>query len=257
MESPIDFNNTERWHWRWVDLCGPEGFKIWSGKRHDLGHCFQQLCLQIPVFAILACASSYYYGRRTGFVKRGSVQIIAINVRSFLVLISAILPLLQIYVFLNKTDTPIQPVSYFLYAVEGISWFSHLLYTFALKKRFGLSPRGPVFLCVVWTLLFVLDVISLRTNWLIYRKTVKPDFSVFVAYGFSICNLLLQIFYGITLLPGEGDTTYVEFSSGRNQVGRMCLDTTIILILLHVSLLKVFVYLINVFKSGINLHNYQ
>lgn len=222
MEELIGLNSSERWHWRWVDLCGPGGFKIWSAKRHDLGHCFQQLCLQIPVFAFLACASSYYYGRRVDFVKRGSTQIIAINVRALVVMASALLPLLQIYVYLNKTDTPIQPVSYFLFAVEGIAWFSHLLYTFALKKRLGLSPRGPVVICVTWTLLFVLEIVSLRTHILIYRKTLKPDFSVFTSYGFSICSVLLQILYGITLLPGEGDTVLLD-SIPREEVNPLTL----------------------------------
>lgn len=205
--------NSSRWHWQWENFCGPEGFKIWSPERHDLGYCFQQICLQIPVFVILAIISSYYFGLRKGFVTRGPVQLISIHIRCLMILVSALLPVLQIYIYLNKTDAHIYSVSYFLFAVEGISWLTHLGYTWSLRKRLGLSPRGPVLMCVTWTLLFMLDILSLRTHLLIYQNSLNLDYGMFVAYAFSICNVLAQVFYGLTLLPGEGSTTYVDFST--------------------------------------------
>lgn len=203
---------SSRWRWRWEDICGPEGFKIWSANRHDLGHCFQQLCLQVPAFALIAIASAYYFGRRYGFVRRGVDQIVAINLRCFIILISALFPILQIYIYLNKTDVIIYPVSYFLFAVEGFSWLVHLGYTLVLRKRLGMSPRGPVFICVMWTLLFMLDILSMRTNLLIYKHSEKITYSVYVKYAFSICSVILQVMYGLTLLPGEGSTTYVDMT---------------------------------------------
>lgn len=213
MDDFFDLDSSVEWRWRWKDFCGPEGFKIWSAKRHDFGLCFQNLCLQIPVLAILACASSYYYGHRMGFVRRGATQIIAINMRCATITACALLPLLQIYIYLNQTDIHIEPVSYLLYAIEGITWFTHLVYSWGLRKRLGLSPRGPIVVTVIWTLLFVLSVISLRTRYLIYAQNSKPDYGEFVAYAFSMCNLLLQVVYGITLLPGQGSTTFLEYTS--------------------------------------------
>lgn len=207
------FDSSKRWRWRWDDFCGPEGFKIWSAKRHDFGLCFQHICLHIPILAILACASSYYYGRRVGFVRRGATQLIAINMRCLTIIVSTFLPLLQIYIYLNKTDVQIEPVSYLLYAVEGIAWFTHLIYSWGLRKRLGLSPRGPIVVTVIWTSLFVIDVISLRTRYLMYSLSEKPDYSVFVALAFSVCNMVLQVVYGITLFPGQGSTVFVEYSS--------------------------------------------
>lgn len=206
----MDSLPSSRWRWRWEDICGPEGFKIWSADRHDLGHCFQQLCLQIPAFSIIAIASAYYFGRRFGFVRRGVEQLVAINLRCFIILFSALFPILQIYIYLNKTDVRIYPVSYFLFAVEGFSWLVHLGYTLVLRKRLGMSPRGPVFICVIWTLLFMLDILSMRTNLLIYKHSKNVDFGIYVRCAFSICSVILQVMYGLTLFPGEGSTTFVD-----------------------------------------------
>lgn len=213
MDVLYNLDISKRWRWSWKDFCGPEGFKIWSAQRHDFGSCFQTVCLHIPILAVLACASSYYYGRRIGFVRRGATQLIAINMRCMTIAVCALLPLLQIYVYLNKTDIQIEPVAYLLYAIQGITWFTHLVYSWGLRKRLGLSPRGPIFVTVIWTTLFVLSVISLRTRYLVYVQNSNPDYGVFVAYAFSMCNLLLQVVYGITLLPGQGSTTFVEYPS--------------------------------------------
>lgn len=210
MDSVIQLYNGSQWRWRWEDFCGPEGFKIWSADRHDLGHCFQQLCLQVPTFCLLAIVSAYYFGRRFGFVRRGPVQIVAINVRCCIILVSALFPLLQIYVYLSKTDAKIFPVSYLLFTIEGFSWLIHLGYSSVLKKRLGMSPRGPVFICVLWTLIFMLDILSMRTNILLYIHGQKITYSTYVRYAFSICSVILQVLYGLTLFPGEGDTICMD-----------------------------------------------
>ncbi|XP_044256061.1 ATP-binding cassette sub-family C member 10 [Tribolium madens] len=206
------------WRWDWERMCGPGGLKIWSQPRHDLGLCFQELYLQIPVLGLFACASAYYVGSHIGYVTRGPVQLYAIYFRCLVSLCSALLPLLQIYIDLNISQE-VYYVSYFLCAVQGITWFCHFLYALVLRKRLGLSPRGPVFVCVLWTLLFVLNVVSVRSHVLVYKFAVKPGFSVYVAYGFSVCQIILQIVYGLTLVPSEGSTTYLNFANRYTEIG--------------------------------------
>lgn len=35
--------------WNITNFCGDEGLAIWNGARHDIGLCFQQVFLDIPV----------------------------------------------------------------------------------------------------------------------------------------------------------------------------------------------------------------
>ncbi|RZC35046.1 hypothetical protein BDFB_002777 [Asbolus verrucosus] len=217
MSSSLD--DRPLWRWDWEAMCGAGGLNIWSAQRHDLGLCFQQLFLQIPVLSLFACSSAYYFGRHTGYVTRGSVQLYSINFRCFIALCLALLPLLEIYIDLNATEEEIYCVSYFLCAVQGITWLCHFGYTLVLRKRLGLSPRGPVFMCVLWTLLFVLNVISVRSHVLIYKYSIKPSYGVYLAYGFSICQIILQLIYAFTLIPSEGSTTYLNFADRYTEIG--------------------------------------
>lgn len=206
------------WRWSWQALCGPEGLKIWSPQRHDIGFCFQQLFLQIPVLVILACCSAYYFGRQTGFVSRGKVPLYSINLRCVIVLLLALLPVLHVYIALNEAPENVYSISYFLYATQGITWLSHFFYTLALRKRLGLSPRGPVFICVIWALVLVLTFISLRSHLLIYKKSVVPDYFINLSYGFSLCYVILQILYGLSLIPGPGESSCLNFGRRYSQV---------------------------------------
>lgn len=211
------FQDSAQWRWNWVDLCG-EDFKIWAPQRHDLGLCFQQLCLHIPVLALLAISSAYYFGRHEGFVTRGRIQLIAINIRCVIVLCLAFLPLIQIYIDINRGDEQINKISFFLSAVQGITWFMHLGYALGLKKRLGKSPRGPIFICIVWSLLLALTVISFRSHYLLYIYSFQFNYSIYLAYGFSVCYLILHIGYALTLIPSEGSNTYFNFSNRYTEV---------------------------------------
>lgn len=215
MDNRSEFSFSPQWRWRWEDLCGAEGLKLWSSETHDLGLCFEQLCLQIPVLIFLATASAFYFGHQVNYVIRGKTQLLAINIRCVIVAFLVALPLLQTYIDLNKTETHIEKISYFLSAVEGIAWLTHLGYALVLRKRLGLSPRGPVFMCVVWSLLAVLSIISLRTHLLIYKHRVSKDFSISLAYSFSIIRVILQILYGLTLIPSEGSTVHLTYTEVR------------------------------------------
>ncbi|KAJ8985380.1 hypothetical protein NQ317_007536 [Molorchus minor] len=207
-----------QWRWSWPALCGEEGFQIWSSRRHDLGICFQQLCLHIPFLVILAVLSAYYFGRQEGFVTRGKTQLIAIKIRSVLVFCLAVLPIIQIYIDMNEGDGTIQNISFFLSAVQAIAWFTHFIYNLGLKKRLGKSPRGPICMCVTWSFLFALSAICLRSHYLVYKYSFKPNYSVQLAYGFSIFFFIAQIGYALTLIPSEGSTTYFNFSNRYEEI---------------------------------------
>lgn len=206
-----------RWQWSWQTLCGEEGFQIWSLQRHDFGICFQQLCLHIPILFLLAISSAYYFGRPEGYVTRGKLQMFAVNSRCFIVLILTFLPLLQIYIDINKSDTTINDISYFLSAVQGITWFSHFLYTLSLRKKLGLSSRGPTLICIIWSVIFALTVISVRSHYILYKYSFMLNFSIYLGFVFSICYFIAQIFYALTLIPSEG-SSYLNFSTRYTEV---------------------------------------
>ncbi|KAL3266128.1 hypothetical protein HHI36_010314 [Cryptolaemus montrouzieri] len=209
------FASLTQWRWDWDSLCGAGGLNIWSPDTRDLGLCFQQLCLQIPILSILASVSAYYFGKNGRPVIRGAVQILAINFRCLMVLLMAALPILQVYVDLYESESAILKISYFLCAIQGIAWFTHFCFCLSLRKHFGMSPRGPVLICVIWSSVLVLTVISLRSHYLKYKYAVKPDFSVYLSYTFSISHFLLQMMYAISLIPGRGDTVIAEYEDDR------------------------------------------
>lgn len=74
----------------------------------------------------------------------------------------------------------------------------------------------------------MLDLLSMRTNLLIYKYGQKLSYDVYMKYAFSICSVILQVLYGLTMVPGEGDTVYVDFSAQYT----------------HVSLLRCFVFVL-------------
>ncbi|CAH0561097.1 unnamed protein product [Brassicogethes aeneus] len=211
------FQDSPQWRWNWTAMCGPDNFQIWSTRTHDLGLCFTQLCLEIPVLSLLAIISSYYYGKYIDFVSRGRLQLRAIKVRSFIVLMLAFLPLLQVYIDLNTNEQNITQVSYFLSAVQGICWFTHFLFQLGLRKRLGLSCRGPMPVCFLWSFLLVLSAISLRSHYLLYKLLPNPEFKLSLSFGFSFVYFVLQVFYAITLIPSSGGTSFVTFPEGNNQ----------------------------------------
>lgn len=217
-DSTVVWATVSRWHWSWQTLCGDEGFIIWSASRHDFGLCFQQLCLDIPILFLLAITSAYYFGRQEGFVTRGRNQKVAINIRCAVVLLLSFLPLLQIYIDLYKSDKSISQISYFLSAVHGIAWFIHFFYNWGLRKRLGLSSRGPIFVCIIWSFIFALTVISMRSHYLMFKYSFSDNYSIYLGYVFSICYLVAQLIYGLTLIPSEGSTTYLNFSARYTEV---------------------------------------
>lgn len=210
--SGWEFPSFRRWEWDWKELCGADGLVVWSPVYHDLGLCFQTLCLQIPFYSSLALISAYFFGRQVDYVSRGRLQLLSVYTRCLIVFLLTLFPLLKMYIALNENDKKIETIFYLLCVIEGFSWFIHLGYTIALRHRLGLSSRGPVSVCVLWTIVGVLSVISLRSHYLIYELSLVKDKNVYYSYTFSIINVILQFLYALTLVPNTGTTFYIEFN---------------------------------------------
>lgn len=213
------FTDSPAWRWRWEEMCGPGGLIIWSPEQHDLGLCFQQLFLQIPVLALLAVTSAYYSGRHISYVARGKFQMRTINLRCCIVAVLTLLPILHTYIDVSKSKMPVTFISFFLAATQCVTWLIHLIYVAALRKRLGISPRGPVQICVLWTLYAVLTVISFHTHYLLSQNG-HATFSLNLAYQFSIVCLVFQILYALTLLPSEGNSANISYNSRYVQVSK-------------------------------------
>lgn len=178
--------------WKWQDMCGPEGFQPWIDERKDFGQCFQELCLQIPVLFLAAIVSGYYVGYRTDWVIREKTQERAIVLRSFVVLGLMFIPIIELYIFMTDSKYKLFPIDYFIAGASCLSWLMHFAYILALKHRLGLSSRGPIMPLVIWSLIVVLNLVSLRTS--IITESIM---------GFHIAKLCCHGIYFITLLPSS------------------------------------------------------
>ena len=192
-----------KWHWK--DMCGPEGLSIWSVKTKDLGICFQELCLQVPVLILLATLSAYYCGNQSHWVIRNHKHLKVLSLRAYAVTLMAVATGVKICLVIATTPESLQPVDYLLAAVEGVTWLVHLGYVIALRHRLGMSLRGPVSVCVLWTLNFVITALSLRSHVQMSYNISDPTLSKFIklTFSFSILALILQCIYLLTLFPTE------------------------------------------------------
>lgn len=198
--------SSDSWlHWNWDDMCGPGGLTLWSVKVRDVGICFQELCLQVPVFMLIATISAYYCGKQTQWIVRNRKQLQVLGLRALVTLLMAVGAAARICTAITLSPSSLQPVDYFLAVVEGVTWFVHLGFILALRHHSGASLRGPFSLCVLWTLSFALSAISLHSHILLYYSVPLPELSkfVYISYGFSIVELVLQCLYMVTLFPSE------------------------------------------------------
>ncbi|XP_012524038.1 multidrug resistance-associated protein 7 isoform X1 [Monomorium pharaonis] len=100
-------DNVKEWKWNWTELCGQGDINPLNPEIHDLSVCFQQLCLQIPVLALLAIISAYYCGRRDSSSSRQQDAYNAINIRILITICLVILPIIRAYIILTNTTIPL------------------------------------------------------------------------------------------------------------------------------------------------------
>ncbi|XP_021924384.1 multidrug resistance-associated protein 7 isoform X3 [Zootermopsis nevadensis] len=192
-------------YWNWEDMCGPGGLTLWSVGTHDIGICFQELCLQVPVFILMATISAYYCGRQTHWIVRSRRQLQILGLRAIATVLMAVATVARICTAIALSPGSLQPVDYLLAAVEGVTWLVHLGFILALRHRLGVSLRGPFSIRIVWALNFALSAISVHSHILLLQSIPMPDLFrfIYISSGFSIADLVLQCVYMITLFPSE------------------------------------------------------
>jgi ATP-binding cassette subfamily C (CFTR/MRP) protein 10 len=198
--------SSDAWlQWNWEDMCGPGGLTLWSLGTNDVGLCFQELCLQVPVFILMATVSAYYCGRQAHWIVRSQKQLQILWLRAIATVLMAVTAVVKICTAIAISPGSLQPMDYLLAAVEGITWLVHLGFILALRHRLGVSLRGPFSICILWAFNFALSAISMHSHMLLYYDIHEPDSSkfVYISYGFSIAELVLQCLYMITLFPSE------------------------------------------------------
>lgn len=92
------------WRWNWTELCGYQGsIRPVNPETHNIGLCFQQLYLQIPVLVLIAITSAYYCGRQSYSISRDYFSTKSINFRLILIICLGILPIIKAYIILSNT----------------------------------------------------------------------------------------------------------------------------------------------------------
>lgn len=176
----------------WFEICGPQGLEPWDDVSKDFGQCFQELFLQIPVYFLTAIISGYYVGYRRDWVIREKAQEHAIVLRSFVVLALALIPIIELYVFITQAEFILYPVDYFVAGAACLAWLVHFGYVLALKHRLGPSARGPTTQIILWSLAILTNLIALRSN-IMSGSTIS----------FSVAVLCCHSLYFLTLLPSS------------------------------------------------------
>ncbi|CAG9578746.1 unnamed protein product [Danaus chrysippus] len=178
------------WDWRYI--CGPDGLRPWDDVTKDIGICFQELFLEIPVYFLLAIFSGYYIGLRKHWVVREKTQERAITLRSFIVLGLVFIPIIHLYIFISNDKDHLYPIDYFTESAKCLAWIFHFGYILALKHRLGQSSRGPLSQLVLWSIIVLFNVTSLRSTILTGSTT-----------AYNIATLCCHVLYFLTLLPSS------------------------------------------------------
>ncbi|XP_055387213.1 ATP-binding cassette sub-family C member 10 [Condylostylus longicornis] len=148
--------------WNWSEFC-PTGLTPWQNTTNDLLPCFQEIVLQLPIYACFAIVSSFYCGAYAATVARNITQLKLIYSRIIISTILAIIPIAKsLYYVVNQIH--LNPAEVLLTCTETIMWAVHIGYLFILRKHGGISHRGPLIINVFWTAIFVLHIIWLRTS---------------------------------------------------------------------------------------------
>ncbi|XP_052895366.1 ATP-binding cassette sub-family C member 10 isoform X1 [Anopheles moucheti] len=183
------------WDQFWADIC-PTGLRPWVQTNNDLAPCFQELVLQLPILALFAAFSSYYFGTHWRTVSRNETQLRAIRCRIWASLFLIVVPAVKVC-YILRFHKELYPVDILLACVQLLAWSMHCCFLLSSVRKGSLSHRGPLALIVLWTSLFALHAIWLHTN-------LYTDYWLWYA-----AQLLLHLFYGATLVA-PGNAHYVR-----------------------------------------------
>uniref|UniRef100_A0A336LPK6 ABC-type xenobiotic transporter n=1 Tax=Culicoides sonorensis TaxID=179676 RepID=A0A336LPK6_CULSO len=213
------------WRWNWSSVC-ENGLQPFSSLNSttDLAPCFQQICIQTPVYSVLAIFSSYYFGLTFRVIDRNVVQRRCIVIRMLVTIGLALIPFIKLLDMIHA-NFHIWPGDILVSVTEFIAWIMHFGYLTTILKSGVLSHRGPLILNVCWSIASMMSIIWLRTKW-------DEDLETFA--GTRVC---LHAVYLITLLPrGQAhllrrvrtinderqallNTNYISFDEGFDEFG--------------------------------------
>uniref|UniRef100_A0A069DYD4 ABC-type xenobiotic transporter n=1 Tax=Panstrongylus megistus TaxID=65343 RepID=A0A069DYD4_9HEMI len=202
-----DFTN-----WNWNDFCGKKSFQIWNYQYKDVDICFQYLCLQIPVLAIIATISAYYSGLLNYHVRRCKRDKWILRIRYLITLILAAIPVIRTYTEVTLYPNSLHSVDYLLSAIQCFAWLIHFSYLMSLSTHLSPSLRGPVVMGVLWSLNYILCWMNLHSNYLIIHQGPNSLlYSSRIPYIFSIMQISTQTLYLITLIPSGQHSPALRF----------------------------------------------
>lgn len=176
--------------WNWMEMCGPGGMVPWYPTSHDIGACFQQLFLQVPVLTLFALASAYYYGFRQRRCHNRPSRLWIVRTRLFCSATNALLPIIRAIIGVTYLQGMFRPVDYLTAGAEMLAWSVHSGYVLSLRYR--QKVHGPIIVRVLWTLIAVLSIINLRT------LVLGLDQAGPTIFGFLLATLICQGIYGLT-----------------------------------------------------------
>lgn len=189
--------------WNSTLLC-PTGLSPWTPNSNDIAPCFQQLFLQIPSMVLFATLSSYHCGRKTHYVLRNNVQLNLINIRIVSVLTLGFFPLFKFY-YAATNNIRVWPIDVFVGCVELVSFFVHLGFLLTHRRYGDVSHRGPLFLGVVWCVMYLLSVI-----WIFKGKP----------WPWSFVAGIMHTLYAVSMIP-SGDARIITLNQIQQDVRRL------------------------------------
>jgi len=146
--------------------CPSSDFYVWDPKNQEFGQCFFRLCLQLPIFGILAISSAYYSGRRNLnyvlFTSWNGYQASIIYTRAFVISLLAILPPVGLMVNFGFYTEPLRFTEIVLIVVKSLTWLIHLCYTLQLKRGISYNCRGPKPIIFFWIITALVSALDFR-----------------------------------------------------------------------------------------------
>ncbi|XP_017480560.1 PREDICTED: multidrug resistance-associated protein 7 [Rhagoletis zephyria] len=189
-------------YWNWTEFCST-GVRPFAGDSNDLLPCFQEIVLQIPIYAIFATISAYKFGSYTRSVLRDVLQLRLLYLRIGVTIVLAQLPIWKIFVF-HHTGVKLYPVDVLVVAAECLMWAVHVGYLLSKRRFGGLSHRSSLCMNVAWLAVVVLDMVWLRTS-------INYDW-----WPWSLVTVIFDLIYGLTLIPtGNAVLATTRYPSAR------------------------------------------
>lgn len=127
----------------------------------------------------------------------------------FATMILGSFPLFKFY-YAATNDIHVWPIDILVGCVELVSYFVHFGFLLTHRRYGGLSHRGPLFLGVVWCVLFLLSVV-----W-IFEGT---------QWRWSFVVVVMHIIYAVSLIP-SGDARLITLNQIQHDVRKMFLDSS-------------------------------